>query len=290
MTTTKNSKRRLLLPTALLAGGMAAGAIFSPLGIAGAQTDDETTNDDAPVTDGTDADANAAEGDRAERRAERRADRLEKLSETTGISVDALQSGFDADESLLTIAEANGVSEAELVAALTTAAEARLAEAVENERLTQEEADEKAADLEERIGEQINALPSERPIREGRGGHGHGGRQGAGLAVLEGLGIDQAELREGMAAGQTLAEIAESQGVSQDDLVDALIADATERVDQAVENGRIDADAAAERLAGLEEKITERVTADPADRSARGERGERPAGAPGAEQPAGLNA
>ena len=56
-----------------------------------------------------------------------------------------------------------------LIDALVQAQEERIAQAVEDSRLTQEEADERLADLEERITERVDS-----PV--GDGGRGHGGR------------------------------------------------------------------------------------------------------------------
>ena len=57
-----------------------------------------------------------------------------------------------------------------LVDALVQAQQDRIAQAVEDGRLTQEEADERLADLEARVTERVN---SDDPVRghHGRGGH-----------------------------------------------------------------------------------------------------------------------
>ena len=78
--------------------------------------------------------------------------------------------------------------------------------------LTQEQADEVASVLADRL-----------PPR-GDGGHGHG--RAARLAqeeVAEVLGVTVQELREQRRAGRTLAQIAETEGVSREQLVDGLI-------------------------------------------------------------------
>ncbi len=104
-----------------------------------------------------------------------------------------------------------------------------------------------------------------------RGGHGgdHGGGHGGDRGGLGGfgrsevltdlLGIDAATLREELRSGATLAEIAAANGVSTDDLIAALVTAADERLDTAVENGRLTAEEAAEKLAEIETKITDRI-------------------------------
>lgn len=248
--TTTSPKSRKLFGAGMLAAGLVAGAMFSPAGFAGAQddtTDSETTETERP-RDG------------------RRGHRLAVLEEL-GIDADAIEAGREADQSLVEIAEANGVTEAELVAAIEDQIETRLAAAVENGRITQEEADEKLADLTANVTERINTPPSERPEREGRGGR---------LAVREALaevGLTIEDVREGYEAGQTLAETAEANGIDEATLVDAMVAQATERVETGLENGRIDDEKAAELLDGLEERISERVNTEPGERGPRGPRG-----------------
>jgi polyhydroxyalkanoate synthesis regulator phasin len=149
-----------------------------------------------------------------------------------------------------------------------TAAVERLTEAlsglVDDGSLTQEQADEVATTL------------SEAGIA-GRGGH-HGG--GLGLAAAaDALGMTEEELRTALEPdGTTLADVAEDQGVAVGTLVDALVQAQQERIARAVEDGRITQEEADERLADLEERITERVSSDtlPTGRGP-GDRGDRDA-------------
>lgn len=94
--------------------------------------------------------------------------------------------------------------------------------------------------------------------RDGRGGMMFGG--GAGSEVVqELLGMTHEEIHAALDSGQTLAQLAESKGVTQADLVAALVAEATERIDQAVADGRIDEARATEMKTDLETRIAERV-------------------------------
>ena len=74
--------------------------------------------------------------------------------------------------------------------------------------------------------------------RRGPGRIAVGARGGAGTARP-----DAEELREQLRAGSTLGEIATAQGVDPQAVVDAIVAEMTERVDAAVEDGKLDADA-----------------------------------------------
>ena len=246
---TSSSAGKRLFGAGMLAVGIAAGAMFAPASFAGAQQDGD-----------------ASEADEAETKHDRRGNRGAAL-DALGIDADALQAGIEADQTLVEIAAAAGVSEADLIAAIEAGAEARLAAAVESGRLTQEQADDKLAELTGEIVERVNTPPSERPERSGSR-HRLGGGE-----VLEELGLSVEDIQAGRQAGQTLAETAAASGVTEAELVDALVAQATERAEAAVESGRIDADRAAEIVDGLDERITERVNAEPTERGERGPRG-----------------
>ena len=73
------------------------------------------------------------------------------------------------------------------------------------------------------------------------------------------LDIEGSELREAIAAGDTVAEVAVENGSSGEALVEYLVEDVEDHLETAVANGRIDEEQAAELLAGAEEKITEFV-------------------------------
>ena len=115
---------------------------------------------------------------------------------------------------------------------------------VDDGSITQEQADEVATTLD----------------GAGFGHHGHGGWVGLETAA-ETLGMTEDELRTALEAeGATLASIAEEQGVAVDTLVDALVTEKQERIAEAVEEG-MPQDVADERLADLEERVTEWVNA-----------------------------
>lgn len=80
---------------------------------------------------------------------------------------------------------------------------------------------------------------------------------------LTGLTTDQ--IRKGFRADppQTLADQAEAEGVSQRELVTAMVTDTRLRLHEAVAAGTISAARADERLVGLEANVTELVTTIP---------------------------
>jgi polyhydroxyalkanoate synthesis regulator phasin len=104
-----------------------------------------------------------------------------------GMTEDELATALQADgASLATVAGQQGVSVDTLVAALTDAVEARMAQAVTDGRITQEQADQRLADLAERITERVNATDADR-----HGGPGWwGGPRGGGEPDADGTPAD----------------------------------------------------------------------------------------------------
>ncbi len=88
-----------------------------------------------------------------------------------GMSEDELRTALEEEGATLAqVAEDQGVEVGTLVDALVQAAEEHVAEAVEDGRLTQEQADERLADLAERIPERVTSTGL-----GSRGGHRPGG-------------------------------------------------------------------------------------------------------------------
>ena len=132
--------------------------------------------------------------------------------------------------------------------------------------ITAEQADAVAAHLAE------HGPAAEHRRQGGPGRSGDEGRFGGrgpfagGEVVAELLGLENETVREELRAGSTLGEIAEANGGSADDVIDALVANAMERLDQAVADGRIDETTADQRRDDIEERVTEMVTTPRAER------------------------
>jgi polyhydroxyalkanoate synthesis regulator phasin len=117
-----------------------------------------------------------------------------------------------------------------------------LAPLVEDGTITQTQADAVAEVLADRAGE----------FRGGRGAHFE--------EIAEFLGVTSEEIRDALIDGSTLGEIAEANGSSAAELITFMVEQASERLDEAVAEGRITEEEAAERLAEITERITEGVT------------------------------
>ncbi|MBI5157868.1 MAG: hypothetical protein HZA58_07655 [Acidimicrobiia bacterium] len=105
---------------------------------------------------------------------------IQGVAEFLELTREEMREALAEYDTLADLAAAHGSSGAELIAYLVDQAEERIADAVADGRMTQEEADEKLADLEEHITELVNGDIPERPRGGGRGGHGPGGGEGSG--------------------------------------------------------------------------------------------------------------
>ena len=96
---------------------------------------------------------------------------LEAAATALGMTADELREAMSADgATLASVAEAQGVDVQVVIDALVAEAREHLDEAVADGHLTQEEADEKAAELEARITEMVNSERPDGPRPGFRGG------------------------------------------------------------------------------------------------------------------------
>lgn len=127
----------------------------------------------------------------------------------------------------------------------------------------------------------IDALEEARP--DGRHGHRGPGRFLAGADLAEILGLESSEIRDALVDGTSLADLADQQGIDSQELVDAIVAATEERVNSAVEAGRIDDEKADEILAGAAERAESIVEGE--FEGPRGPGGPRDRFAPGTQTP-----
>jgi hypothetical protein len=104
----------------------------------------------------------------------------------------------------------------------------------------------------------VAALVAARPADGPFGGHrGHGGKIGFGLDIVATtLGITTDEVRTALQSGQTIADLAVSKGKTAQDVIDAIVAEATTRINAEVTAGKITQAQADARLADLTTMVT----------------------------------
>ena len=74
-------------------------------------------------------------------------------------------------------------------------------------------------------------------------------------AAADYLGLTETQLRSELQGGKTLAQVAQAHGKTANGLIDALVANAKTRLDQAVAAGRLTQSQANEILSGLRDRI-----------------------------------
>lgn len=174
-----------------------------------------------------------------------------------GAAVAATQGTSPEDERdaiVADVAKELGVAPGRVESAFRRALENRVDAAVAAGRLSEEE----GAALKERI--RSGELPRLGLRGPGRGhGHGHHGPGPKLAAAAAYLGVTEAELREALRDGDSLAEQARERGKSVDGLVDALVAAVTAELDRAVADGRLTDAQRDDRVAELEQHVSELV-------------------------------
>jgi uncharacterized protein (DUF433 family) len=184
------------------------------------------------------------------------------------MTVDEVRQALADGQTVADLATAQGVALEDVAHALATAQAERLQQAVDNGRLTQEDADAKIAQMEANIlehlesGEFIGPLGPGAPGGFGKPGGPRGGMfwGGAPFDVLaEALGMTVDEVRQALADGQTVADLATAQGVALEDIAHALATAQAERLQQAVDNGRLTQEDADAKIAEMEANILEHL-------------------------------
>jgi hypothetical protein len=146
-----------------------------------------------------------------------------------------------------------GIQPSALSNALKNALEHRVDAAVSDGRLTKEQGDALKKAIES------GAVPLFGGFHRGFGFGLHFGLFGDLDAAASYLGLTDAELRERLESGKTLAQVAKDQGKSVDGLVQALVDAAKKRLDAAVSAGRLTKEHEDSILTELKQRITDFV-------------------------------
>ncbi|NIA24292.1 MAG: hypothetical protein GWP04_01850 [Gammaproteobacteria bacterium] len=175
------------------------------------------------------------------------------VADMLDMTVPELEDQLKDGATLAQIAESRGSSGEEIVAALVGELSERLADQVAEGRITQEQADEMVAAATGQITDLVESShPGRAALREHRARLARLGALRIGADVLD---MTPQDLRSALESGQSLGEIAQSRGVDEDALIDALLQPIREQVALSVERGRIDEDRAGEILDRAVERV-----------------------------------
>lgn len=174
-----------------------------------------------------------------------------ELSELLGLPPAEIGERLRDGESLAEIAEAEGVARADLATTVQAVIAAKLDEAVAADRITAEERATLGRLAVGRIDDLIDRSAADRE----RGGAGERGRgmalAGPAIGALSDLlGLRPLELAARLRGGESLAAIAEAEGVARGELISTIDGIVDDRLDQAVETNQITAEER-EALEGL---------------------------------------
>ncbi len=172
---------------------------------------------------------------------------LSLIATALGMTEADLRTELQGGKTIADVATEKGVALDTVVNAIVAAETKRNTQAVTDGRITQEQADTKIADLKEKLP---TMLASQMPA--GKLGFGSGGSI---TTITTALGITQSELTIALQAGKSVADVASEQGVNLNTVIDAIVAEQTTALTQAVTDGRLTQAQADQRLAQLKANL-----------------------------------
>ena len=223
------SKKQLIaagLLSASLVGGGAVGAILGTPSVTSAQeAEDEGTTDETPA---------APDGPRGGRHGHLLVG-LTAAAEALGLRAEELRTELADGSSIADVAAERDVDVQTVIDAVVAQATAEIDEKVAAGELDAARAEQIEANLDERVTAMVNG--------EGRGfggpGRGFGGRHGRGPgleAAADALGLTVTELRSELSDGSSIADVAGERDVEVQTVIDAMVAEATARLDELKED------------------------------------------------------
>jgi hypothetical protein len=145
---------------------------------------------------------------------------VESTAELLGVESGTIMTQLQAGQTFAEIAEAAGLSKTDYLAKLIAAETAKIDEKLAAGSITAEQADAKKAALTEKLTQAIETnAPALGGRGHGRGGHHGFGRFGSSEETAAAIGVTEDELRAALESGQSLAELAAAQGISEADLI-----------------------------------------------------------------------
>lgn len=191
-------------------------------------------------------------------KARRAAGALKVAAATIGIERKALVAALRDGQSIAEVAEANDVAPQAVIDAIVAAMNTKIDAALDAGKIDED----RAATMKERGPARVTKLVNGE--FEGRARH-RGARaklrrhaRRAGLSVAaDAIGIEPRALRDAVRGGQSVADVARDNDVDPQAVIDAVVTAANQKIDEAVDAEKIDAD----RAEGIKERLTDRVTA-----------------------------
>jgi predicted DNA-binding protein YlxM (UPF0122 family) len=163
----------------------------------------------------------------------------QQLLTLLGIDSSTLQQDLKAEKSLADIASAQGVDEQKVFDLLVSQSSQRLDKAVQTGKLTQDKADSFKAKLADQMKKRVEQKGFGQIHKGFKGDQNHKFKGGSFKDLASVLGVNQQDILTQLKAGQSLAEIASSHNIAEQTLIDQLVKDSTQKIDQAVQTGKL---------------------------------------------------
>ena len=176
--------------------------------------------------------------------------------ESLGLEKADIATGIRNGSTLGEIAESNDITTEDLISTITSIMTEKLNEAVAEGKITADEVLTKASNIQERAEQMVNKPLDQKPNKNhdyrGKGRHLIG-------VVIESLGLEKADIATGIRNGSTLGEIAESNDITTEDLISTITSIMTEKLNEAVAEGKITADEALTKASNIQERAEQMV-------------------------------
>ncbi|CAM3413498.1 MULTISPECIES: hypothetical protein [Paenibacillus] len=157
---------------------------------------------------------------------------MTEASEVLGMTESDIRSALEAGSTLAEIAENNGMSKSDFVQKLVALESAKLDERLSEDGISDTKAAELKEGLNERLTEAVDGSAQELLMKgHGKGGRGFG-KFGKPEEIAALLGMTEDELKAGLEGGQSLAELADAKGMTEEELLQKLKEQLTEPLKQ----------------------------------------------------------
>lgn len=187
---------------------------------------------------------------------------INDLAEFLGISREELTGALQSGKTIVQIAAEKGITEQQLVDFMAEKYSERIDQKVADGKITAEQAEKLKQSLTERIKTHLNRTnnsPNFGKDKMDKDGPGTGMKMGRGMGDMEDLagflGISKEDLLAARRSGKSMVQIAGEKGITEQQLVDHIMAGLNSRIDQKAADGKITAEQAEQLKQSMAERI-----------------------------------
>ena len=175
------------------------------------------------------------------------------IADDLGMSVKDLNTALKGGKTIAQLAQEKGISLDKLVTDVTAKHTAALKKAVQDGKMTQAQADEALSTLKNNITQWFNTgkNPAAAKIKDAL--------QKDAADLSKQLGMTEDELKQALQSGKTVAQLAQEKGISLDSIVTTLSTQRSNKIQQALQSGKITQDQANQMLDKFKTNLTKRL-------------------------------